>query len=84
MVRQLQPWFEHMGKRQVKAPKVFFRDSGLLHHLLDLPTRHQLLGHPMVGASVVHPGQHRYPMAEGITAISLTGMHGEPSPDASS
>jgi len=51
MVRQLQPWFENLGKRQVKAPKIYFRDSGLLHHLLDIPTRHHLLGHPRVGAS---------------------------------
>jgi predicted AAA+ superfamily ATPase len=51
MVRQLQPWFENLGKRQVKAPKVYFRDSGLLHHLMDISTRHQLLGHPKVGAS---------------------------------
>jgi predicted AAA+ superfamily ATPase len=51
MVRQLQPWFENLGKRQVKAPKIFFRDSGLLHHLLALPDRHALLGHPKVGAS---------------------------------
>lgn len=51
MVRQLQPWFENLGKRQVKAPKVYFRDSGLLHHLLDIPTHHHLLGHPKVGAS---------------------------------
>lgn len=51
MVRQLQPWFENLGKRQVKAPKVYFRDSGLLHSLLDIPDRHVLLGHPKVGAS---------------------------------
>lgn len=51
MVRQLQPWFENYGKRQVKAPKVYFRDSGVLHHLLEIPSRHALLGHPKVGAS---------------------------------
>ena len=51
MVRQVQPWFENLGKRQVKAPKVYFRDTGLLHHLLDIPDRHHLLGHPKVGAS---------------------------------
>jgi predicted AAA+ superfamily ATPase len=51
MVRQLQPWFENIGKRQVKAPKVYLRDSGLLHTLLNLPDRHALLGHPRVGAS---------------------------------
>ena len=33
MVRQLQPWFENIGKRQVKAPKIYFRDTGLLHAL---------------------------------------------------
>lgn len=51
MVRQLPPWFENLGKRQVKAPKVYFRDSGLLHRLLSLPDRHALFGHPGVGAS---------------------------------
>lgn len=51
MVRQLQPWFENLGKRQVKAPKVYFRDPGLLHSLLGIPDRHVLLGHPKVGAS---------------------------------
>jgi uncharacterized protein len=51
MIRQLQPWFENLGKRQVKAPKIYFRDSGLLHHLLEIPDRHHLLGHPKAGAS---------------------------------
>lgn len=51
MIRQLQPWYENIGKRQVKALKVYFRDSGLLHSLLSLPDRHSLLAHPLVGAS---------------------------------
>lgn len=51
MVRQLQPWYENIGKRQVKAPKIYLRDSGLLHSLLDLPDLHSLLGYPRVGAS---------------------------------
>lgn len=51
MLRQLQPWHENLGKRQVKAPRIYFRDPGLLHHLLDIPTRHHLLGHPKVWAS---------------------------------
>ena len=51
MMRQLQPWFENIGKRQVKSPKVYFRDSGLLHSLLNLPDLHSLSGHPRVGAS---------------------------------
>ena len=145
MVRQLQPWFANLGKRQVKAPKVYFRDSGLLHHLMDIPTRHHLLGHPKVGASwegfaieqvlrrfepaqpcfwsthggaeldlvflhegkklgfeikfteapkvtpsmrtamvdlgldhlwVVHPGEHRFPMDAGMTAVPLAGIQG--------
>jgi len=51
MIRQLQPWYENVGKRQVKAPKIYFRDSGLLHTLLGLGDLHTLLAHPRVGAS---------------------------------
>ena len=51
MVRQLQPWHENIGKRQVKAPKIYLRDSGLLHSLLNLPDPYSLSGHPQVGAS---------------------------------
>jgi predicted AAA+ superfamily ATPase len=51
MVRQLQPWFENLGKRQVKAPKVYIRDSGLLHTLLNISTARDLALHPKVGAS---------------------------------
>jgi len=51
MVRQLQPWYENIKKRQIRSPKIYFRDSGLLHSLLELPDRHSLLGHPKVGAS---------------------------------
>jgi predicted AAA+ superfamily ATPase len=51
MVRQLQPWFENVGKRQVKAPKIYFRDSGLLHTLLGLSDSKVLTGHPSVGTS---------------------------------
>jgi len=51
MIRQLQPWYENINKRQVKAPKIYFRDSGLLHSLFTLPDLHSLNGHPRVGAS---------------------------------
>ena len=51
MVRQLQPWFENIGKRQVKSPKIYVRDSGLLHHLMALETESQLHSHPKVGSS---------------------------------
>ncbi len=51
MVRQVRPWFENLGKRQVKAPKVYVRDSGLLHALLNINNHRDLEGHPKVGAS---------------------------------
>lgn len=51
MVRQLQPWHENLGKRQVKAPKIYFRDSGLLHALMGVQTLPALLTHPQCGAS---------------------------------
>ena len=51
MVRQLQPWFANLRKRQVKAPKIYIRDSGLLHQLLGMDTERDLMTHPRVGAS---------------------------------
>lgn len=51
MVRQLQPWHENLAKRQVKAPKIYFRDTGLLHALLGIRNLPQLLAHPLSGAS---------------------------------
>ena len=51
MVRQLQPWHENLGKRQVKSPKIYVRDSGLLHQLLGIRTDKELLSHPKCGAS---------------------------------
>ena len=51
VLRQLQPWHENLSKRQVKSPKVYVADSGLLHGLLGLDTREDLEGHPKVGAS---------------------------------
>lgn len=51
VVRQVQPWFTNIAKRQVRSPKVYVRDSGLLHRLLGVADTHDLLGHPKVGAS---------------------------------
>ena len=51
MLRQLPPWHENLGKRQVKSPKVYVRDSGLLHHLLGITSASELLAHPKCGAS---------------------------------
>jgi len=51
LVRQLPPWHENLSKRQVRAPKVYVRDSGLLHQLLGIGTERELLRHPRLGAS---------------------------------
>ncbi len=51
MVRQLQPWHENLSKRQVKSPKIFIRDTGILHALLGLGDVRALTGHPKAGAS---------------------------------
>jgi uncharacterized protein len=51
MIRQLQPWHENIGKRQVKAPKIYFRDSGLFHSLIGIKFEADLLTHPKIGAS---------------------------------
>ena len=51
LVRRLQPWTSNLGRRVVKAPKVYVRDSGLCHALLGIRTMDDLLGHPVVGGS---------------------------------
>lgn len=143
VIRALPPWFENLAKRQVKSPKVYVRDSGILHALLGVPDHAALEGHPKLGASwegfameqvlaatgdrdayfwatqsgaeldllvfhkgrrlgfefkfsdqptssrsmhvamkdlrldhlyVVHPGIHRFPLAEGIEAVPLADL----------
>lgn len=64
MVRQLAPWHENLGKRQVKAPKIYIRDSGLLHHLLGITTPNDLDAHPKAGAS-----WEGYALEETIAAV---------------
>lgn len=51
MVRQLPPWHANLSKRQVRAPKAYIRDSGLLHHLLGITNERDLMTHPKLGAS---------------------------------
>ena len=51
MVRRLLPWHANLGKRLVKSPKIYFRDTGLLHALLGIQDAVQLLTHPKLGAS---------------------------------
>ena len=51
MVRRLLPWMANVKKRQVRAPKIYLRDSGILHSLLELGSRHDVEGHPKLGGS---------------------------------
>ena len=51
MIRQLQPWYANLAKRQVKSPKLYIRDSGLFHQLIGISTEKGLLTHPKVGTS---------------------------------
>jgi len=64
MARQLQPWHENLKKRQVKAPKLYLRDSGLLHQLLGICDTRELLAHPKCGAS-----WEGYAIEEAIRAV---------------
>lgn len=51
MIRRLNPWFENINKRQVKSPKIYFRDSGIFHSLLGITDYNELLMNPKLGAS---------------------------------
>ncbi len=51
VLQQLQPWHENISKRQVKSPKIYFKDTGLLHSMLGITSWNDLLGHPQLGAS---------------------------------
>lgn len=51
LVRRLPPWSGNLGKRLVRSPKIYVRDSGVLHALLELETWNDIVGHPVVGPS---------------------------------
>jgi predicted AAA+ superfamily ATPase len=51
LVRRLKPWTTNIGKRLIKSPKIYVRDSGITHALLNIPDYNSLLGHPVVGGS---------------------------------
>ncbi len=51
IIRQLQPWYQNIGKRQVKSPKLYFRDSGIFHQMLGINSLAQLIHNPKLGAS---------------------------------
>ena len=76
MVRQLRPWHENLRKRQVKAPKVYLRDSGLLHHLLGIRTCKDLLSHPKSGASWEGYALEELLKVEDIGDFYFWGTHG--------
>jgi len=87
MVRQLQPWTINIKKRQVKSPKIYLRDPGLLHNLLDLPDMHRLQAHPQIGASwegfvleqvlrVVKPAQAYFWATHSGAELDLFFVHG--------
>ncbi len=69
MVRILKPYHKNTGKRLVKSPKVYIRDHGILHNLLELPTFDHILGHPVLGAS------WEGLVIENLIAISDTWTH---------
>jgi len=51
LVRKLKPWTFNISKRLVRSPKIYVRDSGIIHALLNISDHNQLLGHPVVGGS---------------------------------
>src|SRR3989344_3564856 len=76
MIRQLQPWHANLKKRQIKAPKIYIRDTGLLHLLLGVRSEKELLSHPKCGAS-----WEGYAIEEAIKAVEpdetyFWGTHG--------
>jgi uncharacterized protein len=76
MVRQLPPWCENLGKRQVKAPKVYLRDSGLLHCLMRQATFADLEVHPKLGASWEGFALEQVLICTGDTDAYFWGTHG--------
>lgn len=76
MVRLLPPWHENLKKRQVKAPKIYVRDAGLLHALLELPSTHALFGHPKVGASFEGFAIEQILSRSGLRTASFWATHG--------
>lgn len=76
VVRRLQPWFENLGKRLIKSPKVYIRDSGILHSLLRLSDRDAVLSHPKLGASWEGFALEQVLSVIGERDVYLYGTHG--------
>jgi len=75
MVRQLPPWYENMKKRQVKSPKIYIRDSGLLHALLTLDSEKSLFQHPKFGASWEGFALEQVLKITGVQDVYFWGTH---------
>ena len=76
VIRQVQPWFENIKKRQIKSPKIYIRDSGLLHALLTLPTEKSLFHHPKYGASWEGFALEQVLKVTGVEDAYFWGTHG--------
>ncbi|MBP7828334.1 MAG: ATP-binding protein [Kiritimatiellae bacterium] len=76
MVRILPPWFENLGKRQRKAPKVYLRDTGLLHRLLNIGEGAALFSHPKCGASWEGFALEQAARVLGLTEVYFWAVHG--------
>jgi len=79
MVRRLSPWFENTGKRQIKTPKIYFRDSGIYHRLMNIPDRGALVVHPALGASWEGMALEQLIRASGASdeEVYFWGVHGQ-------
>lgn len=73
MIRRVPPYWANVGKRLVKAPKVYLRDTGVLHQLLSLPSNEAVRSHPKVGASF-----EGWVIEQVLSAVRLLGEHVEP------
>ncbi len=76
MVRALPPWFANIRKRQVRSPKIYVRDTGLLHSLLTLDTGDEVSGHPKVGASFEGFAVEQIAGAFGTSGVYFWATHG--------
>lgn len=79
MVRPLQPWLENIRKRQIRTPKIYFRDTGILHRLIDVPGMAQLVVHPRLGASWEGFAVEQLIRAAGVTdeEVFFWGIHNQ-------
>lgn len=76
VIRQLRPWHANIGKRQVRSPKVYVRDTGLLHRLLGIDDQQSLLSHPKLGASWEGFVIEQFLARTGIRDAWFWGTHG--------